>query len=143
MADLWSLPSPGQEARFPPALIWGDSGFAYDRVDKVCREASVALEITRRPWEGIQWLWATDGEQPVVTVPAFQVLHNRWVVERTFAWLGRSRRLCRDFEATVASSLAVKAVTGLTKHYSDGKGYWVGLRLPTAEELTVRTDWVA
>ena len=31
------------------ALIWGDSGFAHDRVDKICREASIALEITRRP----------------------------------------------------------------------------------------------
>lgn len=88
------------------ALIWGDSGFAYDRVDKVCREARVALEITRRPGEGIQWVWATEGEEPVVNVPAFQVLHHRWVVERTFAWLGRYRRLAKDFEATVASSLA-------------------------------------
>ncbi len=88
------------------ALIWGDSGFAHDRVDKVCREASIALEITRRPGEGIQWVWTSEGERPVVTVPAFQVLHHRWVVERTFAWLGRYRRLSRDFEATVGSSLA-------------------------------------
>ena len=88
------------------ALIWGDSGFAYDRVDKICWEASIALEITRRPGEGIQWVWASEGEDPIVNVPAFQVLHHRWVVERTFAWLGRYRRLSKDFEATVASSLA-------------------------------------
>ena len=88
------------------ALIWGDSGFAYDRVDKVCREGSIALEITRRPGEGTQWVWATGEERPAVKLPAFQVLHHRWVVERTFAWLGRYRRLTRDFEATVASSLA-------------------------------------
>lgn len=92
------------------ALIWGDSGFAHDRVDKVCRDADIALDITRRPGEGIQWVWASEGEQPVVAVPAFQVLHHRWVVERTFAWLGRYRRLSRDFEATVASSLAWIAV---------------------------------
>jgi putative transposase len=88
------------------ALIWGDSGFAYERVDSVCREARIALEITRRPGEGTQWVWTSEGEQPVVTVPAFQVLHHRWVVERTFAWLGRYRRLSKDFEATLASSLA-------------------------------------
>ena len=36
----------------------------------------------------------------------FVVLPRRWVVERTFAWLGRSRRLAKDFEATVESALA-------------------------------------
>jgi len=88
------------------ALIWGDSGFAYERVDSACREARIALEITRRPGEGTQWVWTSEGEEPVVKIPAFQVLHHRWVVERTFAWLGRYRRLSKDFEASVASSLA-------------------------------------
>ena len=46
----------------------------------------------------------------IVTKPkgkqGFTVLSRRWVVERTFAWLGRCRRLAKDFERTVASSLA-------------------------------------
>ena len=36
----------------------------------------------------------------------FQVQPKRWIVERTFGWLNRSRRLSKDFERTVESSKA-------------------------------------
>ena len=36
----------------------------------------------------------------------FVVLPRRWVVERFFAWLGRNRRLAKDFEATINSAAA-------------------------------------
>jgi len=40
------------------------------------------------------------------TAKAFEVLPRRWVVERTFAWLGRCRRLAKDWEASIESSTA-------------------------------------
>lgn len=40
------------------------------------------------------------------SVGTFKAEPRRWVVERTFAWLGRNRRLAKDFEATIASAEA-------------------------------------
>ncbi|MFO1187995.1 MAG: IS5 family transposase [Alphaproteobacteria bacterium] len=40
------------------------------------------------------------------SVGTFKAEPRRWVVERTFAWLGRNRRLAKDFETTIASAEA-------------------------------------
>lgn len=40
------------------------------------------------------------------TARGFELLPRRWVVERTFAWLGRCRRLAKDWEKTIASAEA-------------------------------------
>jgi len=43
------------------------------------------------------------------TIKRFVVLPRRWVVERTFSWFGRNRRLANDFE-----NLAVTVATFVT-----------------------------
>ncbi|HLX81837.1 MAG TPA: IS5 family transposase [Burkholderiales bacterium] len=50
--------------------------------------------------------WTIEIVQRPPGVKGFQLLPRRWVVERTFAWLGRSRRLAKDFEASIASATA-------------------------------------
>ena len=40
------------------------------------------------------------------TAQGFEVLPRRWVVERTLAWLGRCRRLSKDWEKSIASAQA-------------------------------------
>jgi transposase len=39
-------------------------------------------------------------------IQGFVILPRRWVVERTFSWFGRNRRLAKDFE-TLAETLAI------------------------------------
>ena len=50
--------------------------------------------------------WTIEIVQRPPGVKGFQLLPRRWVVERTLAWFGRSRRLAKDFEATIASATA-------------------------------------
>jgi len=53
----------------------------------------------------------------------FEILPRRWVVERTFAWLGRSRRLAKDFEATIESAVAwvtIASIRMLTRRLARG-----------------------
>ena len=40
------------------------------------------------------------------TAKGFEVLPRRWIVERTFAWFGRCRRLAKDWEKSIASAQA-------------------------------------
>jgi putative transposase len=49
------------------------------------------------------------------TANGFEVLPRRWVVERTLAWLGRCRRLAKDFEATIESATAWTLVAHIRK----------------------------
>lgn len=50
--------------------------------------------------------WAIEIIRRSDTAEGFEVLPRRWVVERTFAWLGRSRRVAKDWERSTETSTA-------------------------------------
>lgn len=50
--------------------------------------------------------WTIEIVERPQGVKGFQLLPRRWVVERTFAWFGRCRRLAKDFEAAAATEVA-------------------------------------
>jgi len=59
---------------------------------RVAQATSVAIEIVKKPKDQ----------------KGFAVHPRRWVVARCFAWLGRDRRLAKDFETTSASATAFR-----------------------------------
>lgn len=71
--------------------VFADGGYAGDKL----RSALVGMGR----WT-IQIIKRSDKAK------GFEVLPRRWVVERTFAWLGRCRRLAKDWEKSIASSTA-------------------------------------
>lgn len=53
------------------------------------------------------WGWTMEVIKRAPGAKGFQLLPKRWVVERTFGWLGKYRRLSKDYERTTASSEAM------------------------------------
>jgi len=47
-------------------------------------------------------------------VSGFTIIPRRWVVERTFAWMGRNRRLSKDYERTITSSEATVWIANIS-----------------------------
>ena len=74
--------------------IWADGGYAGTFVDEAKRLFGRVIEIVKRP----------DLKQ-------FVVLPKRWIVERTFGWFSKSRRLSKDYETLPESSEAMIHIT--------------------------------
>ncbi|OYV68750.1 MAG: IS5/IS1182 family transposase, partial [Acidiphilium sp. 21-60-14] len=76
-----------------PSLVklFADGGYAGEKLrTAIAHIESLAIDIVKR----------SD------SAASFVVLAKRWVVERTFTWLNRCRRLAKDWEASIASSEA-------------------------------------
>ena len=69
-------------------VIWADGGYAGGLVAWAWRVGKWTLDIVRRD----------------ETKRYFEVLPYRWIVERTLAWLGRYRRLSKDYEVLPQTS---------------------------------------
>ena len=75
-------------------LIWADQAYAGDLLARVWALRpwrKVRLAIVKRP-EGVK---------------GFLLLPKRWIVERTFGWFGRYRRLSKDYEYLTQTSEAI------------------------------------
>jgi len=85
--------------------LWADGGYRGQCIVRVKEATGVDIEVVRRSDEGARDIWLREGEEPPVAT-GFKLVSWRWIVERTFGWLGRYRRLSKDYEQSVDSSLA-------------------------------------
>ena len=85
--DGGKLPLKGSRRRYPfVTRVFADGGYAGRLVHWAADKTHITLEIIRR---------GTHAK-------GFEVLPRRWVVERTFAWIFKNRRLVRDYEQLTA-----------------------------------------
>ncbi len=83
-------------------LIWADGGYAGQLIEWVRELGGWVLQIVKRSDDAA----------------GFKLLPKRWIVERTFAWLGKYRRLSKDYETLTAGSesMIYIAMTNLMLH---------------------------
>lgn len=82
---------------------YNGQGKGKDWVEKVL---GLTAEIVRRPPKP-RYVWVKEGEEPdwddlrargLLAEAGFKVLPRRWVVERSFSWVGHNRRMSKDYE---------------------------------------------
>lgn len=85
-------------------LIWADSAYVGPLETWVWQTFGWHLQIVAHPGGRGQWLRAD--QEPPLRPRGFRPLPRRWIVERTIAWIGRNRRMSRDYEFLPATSEA-------------------------------------
>jgi putative transposase len=75
--------------------VWADRGYNGKIGEWMKERLGWTLEIVKPPR---RWVRVPSGEEPPPYPRGFIVLPRRWVIERTFAWILRNRRMSRDYE---------------------------------------------
>lgn len=91
------------------SLLWADAGYRGKALREwITNGLGLSLEIARRRR---RWRWVPPGEEPPPLEAGFEVIKRRWVVERTFAWISRNRRMSKDYEFLAETTEALVYVT--------------------------------
>lgn len=85
--------------------VFADGGYSGALVATVRDKFGVDLDIVKRSDDSNSGAWTKAGEAAPVAA-GFKLVKWRWLVERTFGWLGRFRRLSKDYEESLPSSKA-------------------------------------
>jgi putative transposase len=89
--------------------LWADAGYrGADLRRSITEGFGLSLEIVQRR---SRWVWVRNDVEPEPIPAGFEVIRRRWVVERTFAWICRNRRMSHDYEFLAQTTEALIYVT--------------------------------
>jgi putative transposase len=89
--------------------LWADAGYRGAELRNwITEQLGLTLEIVQRKR---RWVWVPNDVEPDPIPAGFEVIRRRWVVERTFAWILRNRRMSRDYELLPETGEALIYVT--------------------------------
>lgn len=66
-----------------------------------------SVEVVKHWWTGVDKVWVFPGQEVPEKLTGFQLLKWRWIVERSFAWIGFYRRMSKDDEYLPETSEAM------------------------------------
>jgi putative transposase len=70
----------------------------WKRLEKILADGIYKGDQDLKDWIRTTLGWELEVVERAAGQKGFQIIPKRWVVERTFAWLGRNRRLSKDYE---------------------------------------------
>jgi len=78
--------------------LWADSGYQGKELQELAQSKGKDLKVVKRPPGRIR-IYNEEWKAEWIPIQrGFTILARRWVVERTFAWIGRYRRMSKDYE---------------------------------------------
>jgi putative transposase len=87
------------QAQFPRLHhLWVEAGYRGGFGDWVRATFAWSVEVVKHWWTGVSKVWVLPGQEPPEKPTGFQLLKWRWLVERTFAWIGCYRRMSKEYE---------------------------------------------
>lgn len=104
----------GIKSQFPRLRhLWVDGGYRTTFVSWVKEQLGWTVQRVQHPNAGSRRRITMPGVEPAPIDRSFKVIPRRWVVERSYGWLGRYRRLSKDYEYLPETSEAFIYSTSL------------------------------
>jgi putative transposase len=92
--------------------VWADQGYTGALIPWTAQAYGITLDVVYPQWHQLK-RYASEVLPDLGYPPGFRVVPKRWIVERTFSWLGRQRRMSKDYERLASTAEAFIYLVGI------------------------------